>query len=186
MTVSYGLHISVCPVVTSFISDNSLPTGWSALLCHSYNECNAIGELSWFISSQCSVTSALCFSLMLTNTTDYFLHACGSGFSQCALQKISSKNNAISCAAAPPHSASADIFVSVSEHDHNCGAMMSIAIFTVMNEESTGWEQCLPSHQFTLSPSLYTLEGREDGILKMFFSCHHDKDFLWLTSLFQN
>lgn len=79
MTVSFRLHVFVCSVVTSFISDHLLPKGWSA------STLSVTSFLQWI---QCrsrtldsflpvaSVTSALC----LTNITDIFLHDSGPGF----------------------------------------------------------------------------------------------------------
>lgn len=136
MTVSFRLHVFVCPVVTSFISDHLLPKGWSA------STLSVTSFLQWI---QCrsrtldsflpvaSVTSALC----LTNITDIFLHDSGPGFySMCVAEDFFKEQcNLVCCRSSL--SLGRDFFVSIS--DHNGGAMMSIAIFTVMRKWGNHW-----------------------------------------------
>lgn len=172
MSVSYRLHAFVCPAVTSSLQ------GWSALLvsvmvislriqCH----------MRTFFPRLCqphfptNITSALCFYLsMLTNITDIFCMVVA-----LALVTMRCRSSLQKTMQSHVLQFSRD-FVNISDHNHNCGAMMLIAIFTLMKVESIGLEQFLLSHQFNLSQSLYTLQGREDKIFKMHFSCHHEKD----------
>lgn len=107
-------------------------------------------------------------SYMLTNTTDIFYMLVVLALLIVRCRRFLQRTNAVSCAAALPTQPQ-HISVSISDHNHNSGPMMSIATFALMNEETIAPEQCLPSHQFNLS--LSTLQARGQ-FLKKYFSCH--------------
>lgn len=125
---------------------------------------------SWFISSQSYVSFVLIMHLICEQTPLIYPTCSWSWLSSLCAAEEFFKEQKQSCAAALP---TQQISVSISDHNHNSGPMMSIATVALMNEESIVPEQCLPSHQFNLS--LSTLQAR-GPFLKKYFSCHQAKE----------